>query len=56
MNEKMRQKCKELKCFFGVPYIEIAEHLEVKKSSFYAWLRGNYNFSAQRLTRLQAIV
>ena len=56
MNDIMRRKCKELKCYCDVPYIEMAEYLEVKRSSFYSWLKGNYNFSPERLERLQEIV
>lgn len=56
MNELMRKKCKELKCFAGIPYKEIAEYLEVKRNSFYNWLKGDYNFSPERLERLQEIV
>ena len=56
MDEIMRKKCKELKCFCGISYKEIAEYLEVKRNSFYNWLNGDYNFSAERLERLQEIV
>lgn len=52
----MRLKCKELKIFYDVPYIEMAEYLEVKRSSFYSWLKGNYNFSPERLERLQEVI
>ena len=56
MNDIMRLKCKELKIFYDVPYIEMAEYLEVKRSSFYSWLKGNYNFSPERLERLQEVI
>ena len=56
MNDILRFKCKELKLYCDVPYIEIAGYLEVKKSSFYSWLKGNYNFSPERLARLQEII
>lgn len=56
MNEILRRKCKELKCFQGVSYIELAEHLEIKRNSFYSWLKGYYNLSQARLERLQEII
>ena len=56
MNDTLRMKCKELKIFSDIPYIEMAGYLEVKKSSFYSWLKGNYNFSPERLARLQEII
>ena len=56
MNELMRKKCKELKCFQGVSYIEIAEHLEIKKNSFYNWLKGQYTFSQERQNRLKEVI
>ena len=56
MNEILRKKCKELKCFQGVPYVELAEHLEIKKNSFYNWLKGYYDFSEERQARLKDVI
>ena len=56
MNEILRKKFKELKCFQGVSYIELAEHLDIKKNSFYNWLKGYYDLSPERQERLQEII
>ena len=48
MNEMLRKKCKELKAFQDIPYTEIAAYLEIKKNSFYNWLKGYYNLSEEK--------
>ena len=56
MNEILRKKCKELKCFQGVPYVELAEHLEIKKNSFYNWLKGYYELGEEKQRRLLDVI
>jgi hypothetical protein len=48
MDDLLRQQCKELKIYQGVKYSEIADYLEIKKNSFYNWLKGQYTFSQER--------
>ena len=55
-DDKLRQICKELKCFQGIEYAEIAGYLEVKRNSFYNWRKGYYNFSEARKARLQEVI
>lgn len=56
MNDFLRKQCKELKCFQGVSYGEIAGYLEVKPKSFYNWLHGYYNLSEAKQSRLYEII
>lgn len=56
MNEHLRNECKLLKALQGVSYKELAEYLEVKQDSFYCWLKGYFDFSEEKQTRLQEIV
>lgn len=56
MNDELRKQCKELKLFQGVAYTEIAGFLEVKRNSFYNWLKGYYDFSEERQARLKEII
>ena len=56
MNELLRQKAKALKAFQNVRYKELAELLEIRADSFYNWLNGQYDFSAERLNRLYEII
>ena len=55
-DDKLRQICKELKCFQGIEYAEIAGYLEVKRNSFYNWLKGYYDFSEERQARLKEVI
>lgn len=56
MNEKLRTDVKLLKALQGISYKEIAEYLEIRQDSLYSWLRGYYNFSEERLERLQDVI
>jgi len=55
-DDYLRREIKLLKALQGVEYKEIAEYLEVKACSFYAWIRGSYNFSTDRKNRLYEII
>lgn len=56
MQNELRKKIKLLKALQGVSYNEIAEHLEIHKNSFYNWLKGYYNLSAEKENRLIEII
>lgn len=57
MNDnELRRLCRELKCFQQISYKEIAELLDCKTCSLYAWLSGRYNFSAERKRHLYYII
>lgn len=56
MQENLRNQVKTLKAFQNVAYSEIATHLEMHKNSFYNWLKGYYNLSAEKEQRLIEII
>ena len=56
MQNELRKEIKLLKALQGVSYNEIAEHLEIHKNSFYNWLKGYYNLSAEKESRLIEII
>lgn len=56
MQNELRKRIKLLKALQGVSYNEIAEHLEIHKNSFYNWLKGYYNLSEEKESRLIEII
>ena len=56
MNNELRNQVKLLKALQAISYKELAEYLEIKVNSLYSWLRGNYDFSDNRLYKLQSII
>lgn len=56
MNDYLRHQCKILKAVQGVSYKELAELLEVRQDSFYSWLKGYYDYSDRRQSRLKEIL
>ena len=56
MNDYLRKKVKMLKALQGISYKEIAEYLEIKNSSFYSWIYGNYNLGIAKQNRLNEII
>lgn len=56
MQDNLRKQVKILKALQKVPFYEIAEYLEIKKSSFYSWLYGNYDLSQEKEKRLKEII
>lgn len=56
MDEYLRKEVKMLKALQGVSYSSIAEDLEIKKNSFYNWLKGYYNLSTEKQRRLKEII
>lgn len=45
MQDELRKSVKMLKVLQGVTYTELAGLLEIKRNSFYNWLKGQYDFS-----------
>lgn len=56
MQDELRKEIKLLKALQGVSYTEIAEHLEIHRNSLYNWLNGQYQFSADKESRLIEII
>lgn len=56
MQEELRKKVKLLKALQNVSYIEIAGYLEIHRNSFYNWLKGYYNLSAEKESQLKEII
>lgn len=56
MNDKLRKDVKLLKALQGISYKEIAELLEIRQDSFYNWLKGYYEFGAERQHRLIDVI
>lgn len=54
--DELRRNVKEIKAFQGVSYKELAEYLEIKQSSFYSWLNGQFELSYYKKQRLQEII
>lgn len=44
MQDILRKEVKLLKAFNNISYRTFAEAIGVKTSSFYSWLKGQYNF------------
>lgn len=40
MQDNLRKEVKLLKALQSISYTEIADYLEIKKNSFYNWLKG----------------
>ena len=55
-NDILRKDCKLLKAKQGISYKELAEHLEIKESSFYNWLYDRFNLSCEKQQRLKTIL
>lgn len=56
MNDSLRRDVKLMKALQGISYAEIAEYLEIKQRSFYAWLHGQYELSFEKQQRLREIL
>ena len=56
MQDNLRKEIKVLKALQKIPYYEIAEYLEIQKSSFYSWLYGNYDLSQEKEIKLKEII
>lgn len=56
MNDYLRNEVKYLKIYQNVQYKEIAELLEIKRASFYNWLKGYYDLGEEKQIRLKEII
>ena len=56
MNDILRREVKLLKALTDISYKELAGYLEIKQDSFYNWLRGYYELSAEKQRRLSEII
>lgn len=52
----LRKEVKMLKALQEISYKEIAYYLEIKQSSFYSWLSGQYDFGYEKQRRLQEVL
>lgn len=56
MQDNLRKRIKVLCALQNITYTEIAEYLEIKRSSFYNWLSGQYELSKSKENRLIEII
>lgn len=56
MNEELRRNVKLIKIFQGVSYTKLAKEIGTTQSSFYAWLKGQYEFSDSRELLLRKVI
>ena len=56
MNDFLRKEVKLLKAIQGISYKEIAELMEMRQSSLYNWLSGNYNLGIEKQEHLQFLI
>lgn len=52
----LRKELKLLKALQGISYTEIAEYLEIRRTSLYNYLNGQYELSAEKQSRLIEII
>ena len=56
-DEYLRNRCKLIEAIGQVEsYIELAEMIDIKRKSFYNWLRGEYDLSNSKKTLLKDIL
>jgi DNA-binding transcriptional ArsR family regulator len=55
-NEQLRKESRLLKAFNEITYSELADRIEVSRSSFSNWLNRNYDFSVERAARLEEVI
>lgn len=56
MNEYLRKQVKLLKALQGISYKELASYIEIKQDSFYSWLAGYFELSAEKQKLLKQIL
>lgn len=54
--QEMRKRAKILKATQNVSYKELAEYLEISRSSMYNWLHCQFDLSEVRAERLEEII
>lgn len=52
----MRKEVKLFKAFYNISYTKLANIINIKQSSFYSWLKGNYNLSDKKLNLLKNFI
>ncbi len=52
----LRRSVKEIKCYQGITYKEIAELLEISYGSFINYLHGQYELGEEKAERLKEII
>lgn len=56
-NKELRQKVKMLKATDTITnYYELAEILEISKSSIYSWLNNQFDFGYEKMQLLQQVI
>lgn len=55
-NDILRKKVKELKCFQGISYKELASYLDITQGSFYSWINGHFNLGEERQQQLLEVI
>ena len=53
MFDNLRQEAKITKALDGVSFKEMAEAIEVKQTSFYAFIKGQYDLSVEKAILLK---
>lgn len=56
MQNKLRKQVKLLKALQDINYKELAQYIEITNNSFYSWLNGYYNLSAEKAKHLQEMI
>lgn len=56
MNETLRREVKIIKALQKISYKEFSEYLGIKQSSFYSWVNGQYDLSADKIMLLNSII
>ena len=54
--DELRLQVRELKCYQGITYKEVAELLEIKHSSLINFLNNQYDLGKEKQERLQEII
>lgn len=56
MQDELRKRVKLLKALQNVSYNEVSTYLEIHRNSFYNWLNGQYQLSAEKENELKNIL
>ncbi len=54
--QNIRKRVRMLKAMQNISYKELSGYIEIKESSMYNWLRGQYDLSYSRAKRLEEVV
>ena len=56
MQDYLREEVKKIKLYRNIPYCYFAEQLKIHRNSFYNFMKGYYNLSADKIEALQSII